>query len=454
MGQISRFFLGLVLIISPLVLGSNRAIFWAMNGLIVACGLLFFVLAEWHNLKRSVSDWTLPAQVLYLYTLPVVWMLVQIVPGMPDWLAHPVWWGVPHALPTISINPAQTTLALLWWLAMGVAFVAMRAGTRRGGIKYFLNLMLGVTTLVALFGMANIYFELDSVGLVNKAYYEGWLTGTFVNRNSAASFFTIGLAIATVKLLEAIQELRKKTSGSGFLTWLFLLLSSRAAIYVGVACVLIIAILLTGSRAGLGSAIIAIVAAVVLASLGQKKLKLKTPLLLFVGLVVLAISSNSILERANGAGSSWARIDLATEAVHAIIERPITGHGAGAYQSVEPLYRGSGLIDEAIWNKAHNSYLEAMVDLGLPFTILWLALFARLAFGMFRSLLIDKKIRPATVVFLSIIFAEGLHGLVDFSFQIQAIAIYAATLLGLAVGETMTAENESPRRIITTFKTD
>ena len=49
---------------------------------------------------------------------------------------------------------------------------------------------------------------------------------------------------------------------------------------------------------------------------------------------------------------------------------------------------------------------------------------------------------PATIVLFSVLCAESLHALVDFSLQTQAIALYVSCLLGLAAGEVMTVQRD------------
>jgi hypothetical protein len=44
---------------------------------------------------------------------------------------------------------------------------------------------------------------------------------------------------------------------------------------------------------------------------------------------------------------------------------------------------------------------------------------------------------------LAIIVAVSLHALVDFSLEIQAIALYVASLFGLAIGEAMSLNSRS-----------
>lgn len=441
MGRLSRIFLGIVLVISPLLLGSNRAVFWALNGVLASIAVLFFVLAEWKSIKRSSSDWLLPSRLLALLLLPVVWMLFQLLPNMPVFLAHPTWQFVTNGADSVSLSPQKTALALLWWLTMAITFVAVRAGTRRGGSRFFLQLMLSVIFSVALFGLANGYFGWHSVGIIPKYTYEDWLTGTFVNRNTAASFFVIGIAIATVLTSEIYQELNKKFFGASFVAQVFIVLSSRISLPIFGGIVIFIAALLTGSRAGLASLVLAETLVFILIWKDGKNPKQRWPILLIVGLAMASIAANALLERREGASSSWARVELAKEALSAISARPILGHGAGTYQDVEPLYHVVGNSSQYIWSHAHNSYLEAATDLGLPMTGLWLGLMAALLFQLWRLQRKSSKLMMSTVVLLAVTVSEGLHALVDFSLQTQAIAIYIACLLGLAVGEAITHQS-------------
>jgi O-antigen ligase len=443
MGRLSRFILATLLVVSPLLLGSNRAVLWALNGILASFAMLFFVLAEWKTSNRSAGDWDLPTRLLILILLPAFWMLFQLVPNVPNFLAHPVWYAVPDAAPMITLSPDKTKLALVWWLAMSVSFVAVRAGTRRGGSRFFLNLMLVVVLVVALFGLANSYFGWQSVGIAQKTEYIGWLTGTFVNRNTAASFFNIGIVIAVVLAMEMNLEQSKKFFGASMLTRIFLIFSSRISVPIVAGAIIFIAALLTGSRAGLASIIISL--ACVLALMWGKKRKIawQWPIFLIVGLVATSVAANALYDRSDSAGSSFARLTLAEEALAAIANRPILGHGAGSYQSVEPLFHADGASSNLIWNHAHNTYLEAAADLGVPITLIWLGLMAALLIQLRQIQRQSSKFMLATIALFSITVSEGLHALVDFSLQTQAIAIYVACLLGLSIGEAMTQQHSS-----------
>jgi O-antigen ligase len=425
-----------MLVWAPLLLGSNRAIFWSLNGFAGAIALLCFLASEWKTRRSSVSNWNIPLQVLLLIALPVIWMLVQIMPGLPASLLHPVWADVPRASGRMTINPHQTEIAIMWWLTLSVVFIAVRAGTNRGKVEVFMNLMLLMVLVVAAFGLANEYFDWETIGIERKTAYIGWLTGTFVNRNSAASFFAIGMVIATTLALRAHATIDERFSESSRLAGTFQILNSRMSVYAGLAIVIFTALLLTGSRAGIASALLGTFLVICLAPKLRQRNSLFIPAI--AGLSLIAISMNALLERAHTAPeSSLVRINLYREAINAILDRPFIGHGGGTYQSVEPLYHLPETSSEFIWNHAHSSYLEAAVGLGLPVTLMWLALAGALVFKVYRANKLAQRLLPATVATIAIFVAEGLHALVDFSLQVQAVALYLACLLGLSIGEVM-----------------
>jgi O-antigen ligase len=137
------------------------------------------------------------------------------------------------------------------------------------------------------------------------------------------------------------------------------------------------------------------------------------------------------------------RVDLYREAIKAVTDRPLLGHGAGTYSSIEPLYHGAGTPSDLAWSNAHSTILEAFACLGIPAT-----LFA-LIIGVYALGSLAKAWRSAspdaicTVSCLASAIAIAVHALVDFSLEIQAIALYSACLLGLATGEIMRLQRKT-----------
>ena len=378
----------------------------------------------------------MPWDLVSLFAIPALWMIIQLVPGVPIFLAHPVWLSVPDASARITINPHQTELALLWWFSLSVTFIAIRAGTNPKRVRWFLHLMMWTVLLVAVFGLANVLYGWNSLGLIQKTAYLGWVTGTFVNRNSAASFFVIGLGITSSLGIEAYRTATIHFDRASPIARIMYFLNSSVSIYFIVGAIILIANFQTGSRAGIASSLIVLIA---IALITMRETSINRYNVLRAGIVLLVflvVASNALYERSGDAvDSSWARVGLAREALTAIQARPFLGHGAGAFQSVEPLYHSPETSSQFIWNHVHNSYLEAAVDMGIPITTAWLALAAHLVFRLLRTLLKSNNFKPATIALFAVLSAESFHALVDFSMQTQAIALYVCCLVGLAVGE-------------------
>ncbi|GIW56085.1 MAG: hypothetical protein KatS3mg082_2489 [Nitrospiraceae bacterium] len=124
------------------------------------------------------------------------------------------------------------------------------------------------------------------------------------------------------------------------------------------------------------------------------------------------------------------RIAAYTLALEMAGERPWLGHGYGSFEQAFLMHRDERF--PLVFDKAHNTYLEHLVELGLPATIvLWLGplvLWGHLVAGVFRRR--RNQIFPLVGAAASLLV--GLHALVDFSLQIPAVAVTFAVIFGAA----------------------
>ena len=89
---------------------------------------------------------------------------------------------------------------------------------------------------------------------------------------------------------------------------------------------------------------------------------------------------------------------------------------------------------------AHNSYLEALQGLGLIFGTLLIAAVMMLAVKCLKGATTRHAHLTPLRVAAGVCLLIGLHSLVDFSLQIQAVALTFAAILGAGV-----AQSESSR---------
>ncbi len=113
------------------------------------------------------------------------------------------------------------------------------------------------------------------------------------------------------------------------------------------------------------------------------------------------------------------------------------GTGYGTYPDVIEAWRANDPDIFTVWEKAHSTWLENALELGLPaaaalhLSVLWLALIAFSGVGERRR----NRAFPALGVAATLLV--GLHALVDFSLQIPAVAVLYAFIMGLAVAQSL-----------------
>jgi hypothetical protein len=93
-----------------------------------------------------------------------------------------------------------------------------------------------------------------------------------------------------------------------------------------------------------------------------------------------------------------------------------------------------------MWQMAHDTYLEVFQGLGLLFGSMLVASVVLLALRCIKGATTRQQNEVIPCVAASVAFLLGVHALVDFSLQIQAVAITFMALLGAGV-----AQSESSR---------
>ena len=120
---------------------------------------------------------------------------------------------------------------------------------------------------------------------------------------------------------------------------------------------------------------------------------------------------------------------------NAITTSPWKGTGFGTFEDVFPAYRNNEDSPLTHWGKAHNTYLENSLELGLPMAFILNLSIALIGFQCIRGVVVRKrdKLIPALGVGATVLV--GVHSLVDFSLQIPAVAILYACIMGVATSQ-------------------
>jgi len=151
-------------------------------------------------------------------------------------------------------------------------------------------------------------------------------------------------------------------------------------------------------------------------------------------ILAFALTSEVLLKRLDqlsvGTEERWAAYTLAADGIE---DNPLLGFGYGTFSDSFRLYRNESL--SAHFDRAHNTYLENLFELGWPAA---LALFA----SVFQLILICVQgvrkrrrdwVYPATALAAAVLVA--LHSLFDFSLQLPAVAMTFACILGVGCAQ-------------------
>ncbi|MDR3438199.1 O-antigen ligase family protein [Telmatospirillum sp.] len=422
------------------------------------------VLSAWNtDTKASIY---LIASAALLFAVATVWL--QTIPIADLSNLNDAWSQVRQqigiAQASISVVPDETAAGIVAWCPL-LAFVV--AGHLYPDQTAALRLMRGlcyVNVLAAIFGIIQFFIVPDSLGISDKVYYIDSLSSVFVNRNSAGTFFGCGLllgvgfawhywrAIPTGDLMHALLSSHVQIRREHM----------RLILFLAIVVIDLVALSLTRSRGAIVSTIAAAVLLSFLLWSQSSALRLNTrfPWLRYFGwgryllpLVTVGLIATLFTERAayrlQTQGADEGRLCTYQSTWRAIVDNWPSGSGFNTFTQVFPAYRDSTCVGiNGFWNAAHNSYLEGLLGLGLPFAILLAVGYAVLLAALVVGYRLRHRYRFAPAIGLSVLLLVSIHAFVDFSMQIPAIGIFiAATMAGsLTVGLSRSHGRSTPSR--------
>lgn len=439
----------LLLALLPLPFGSNRP--WASDLFAVLSGLLL-VSMLWNKRNAKPVAGYPPRKRIALaiigFSIVIFWTFIQVASWPPESWHHPIWKEAQpllgHLKGSIAVDTGVFAESLLRLLGYGACFLLAFIGGRDNHNASRLVLTIaGAGVAYAFYGLLAQSMGSDTILWYQKWAYQGFLTSTFVNKNTYAAYAGFGLICCLALLGERFKNRTKTDSHLAQRSKMAALIDSLtlkdyAALF---ALLLILAALaLTGSRAGIASSLIG-VTGFFAAMLWHKKAHSPRWLWLslsglFLFVIFIALGGETLLARLDqnqlgeDMGARWSAYQLEGRAIS---DNPWLGFGLGSFEPAFRLYRDSSL---PLWfQHAHNDYLEMIMDLGIPVaTILFLTLVL-----LISCCLSGLKKRKRDAHYAAIAVGASLlvitHAFWDFSLQIPAFAATYAALLGLGVAQ-------------------
>jgi O-antigen ligase len=299
--------------------------------------------------------------------------------------------------PRNSLNIGATVISALRLALYAkvplLAYCTCRGREKAWTVMKAIVLVAGVATDYAIFAK---FFRIEYVPWEKKHHYIGWATGPFPNRNTFATFLAIGLAANfALWAREHRREVPSEIEGRERLRVKLEFLSKRGILIALPGLVMFEAGLMTGSRAGLAAIALAVgmTAVLIVARWSSKRaLPIGTTM---GGFAVIAIILMALAGQGRGVsveGYVEQRLEIFQNANRIAAERPMRGIGLGAFPEAMHALKSTELTND--WRRAHNSYLEAVAELGWPVVILMCIAVTLLFVAAFRGVWTRRRLTP------------------------------------------------------------
>jgi O-antigen ligase len=437
------YLLGFILVFAPLIRGGNRPLPLLV---LEMAGVVGLAMLAW---SRSGARARLPATLWWGLALLVAVPALQLVPLPASWwaalpghqayvraldLAGPAASGEWRAL---TVHAGATEYA---WLALipAIAVFFMVQGLDRVQVRRLAAIFLAVAACEAVLGIVQVGAPRGSLVTLGNPYGGGSASGTYVNRNHFAALMAMALplvlavwALQMVPIVDQHGEVMREHPRFADAK-----LAVRILFSILVA-VLLLALLMTRSRAGIGSGlfVFALASLGFVGNAGSREARIALGVVAAGALLLAAyVGLTPVLERFAPDELSMhyeGRVQLALATVRAALDFLPFGSGLGTFADVFRRYqvdRLTGFIDHA-----HNDYAEAFLELGVA-GLAALALLGAAYLARWRELARGRLSRRLGMLQ----YAAGLgmlamivHGAFDFNFHIPANAVYFAFLAGI-----------------------
>lgn len=448
----------------PFLFGSNDLATWGLNAALFGSILVLF------EAGVVARGGTRPVAARHVAWAAVIfvglagWIVFQVSSWAPSGWDSAFWEPtrevlarVPDAGPVtgrISATPDEGVLGLVRLLTCAAAFY-LALQLCRDTLRAHLFIVAFAVAAVgyAVYGILQVRFFPDTMLWVEKTHYRDAVTSTFVNRNSYATYAGMGL-VAIVGLLLGVAQRASRGRHQPIALRVAAFVEAmirRGLVLVLAMMVVTVALLGTGSRAGIVASLLGVITLLVATvALGRQRI-VSIAILSVAGAVIAALVlsfGGLFADRLADSGDVGVRLSVARRAFEAARDAPWTGFGYGSFDRVFAVYRDpNDLMDSILfhWDKAHNSYVELLFDLGLPATLAVALLLGGLLVQMIRNALGRETLPMVSLITLAASALVLAHATLDFSLQIQAVTLTFAALLGAGLAQSWSRRLDTSR---------
>ena len=450
--RVSSWLLFIVVALAPLPFGSNEPTTIAFWCIVLGACLVFAPVRYLGASQLALVG--LAGIVVAAYALVLHEQLAEhpwLAAATPD----PIWQEAQAALgvplqPTVSIARNQP------WFELGRPLVCMLAlacgflvGADRGRARQILKVIAWSGVAYAMYGILGHLFDPTHILWREKQAYLAYVTGTFINRNTAAAYFGSCAVVWSLVLWERVRLEMPR----GPIQWRAIptrLLSGTPTKIVAAFAMLFLclaAMFMTGSRGAVVLSLFALIVA--FTAFFRRDLPRRGGIVTALAggggaaLILLQLMGGGVNARFDmQAVADGGRLETYKATLRMIADHPWFGTGQGTFAYAFPAYRSPNVTMWGIWDIAHNTLLEIAADMGVPIAALvvvaWMIVFAVLI----RGALTRRRDLVVPVAALAIAILAVLHSLIDFTLQIPGYSIVAMALIGTGLAQSLAGSRE------------
>ncbi len=404
--------------LAPIPAGGNHPLAWLFWSTVI--GFFAAVLAATSTTPRQILTKN-PRQILKLGAVFCAFAVFQSLPfpGLSG--------GLSLDLPKtsvvtkyLSIAPGASILASLRIVGYLLFFVLVLFAAQDIRHARMIGQVLFLTVAGhAVFALISLQFT-GGINLTGSASeFPRAATGTFVNKNSFATFLGMGLMLGLSRVLSNFARANPMYRVDQIVT------------LIGLAVVLI-ALFMTQSRMGIGVSLVASLV-VIVNSPSQKaaKLALSTAGVSAAFLFVSAVVQTGFLDLGV---SAQTRLDLYSQMLGMIADRPLVGFGLDSFSLAFEPFHSAPVTAEFVWDKGHSTYLTLWVETGVLIGSIPPLMGLIAMRGLWQRSRARERGRSLGLAGLAALILVALHSIGDFSLEIQAnlFLLIAIVALGLA----------------------
>lgn len=442
-GSFAALILLVVIVSAPFPFGSTNDLsisFWCL------CLGVALVLAPVQDL-RGPHFWIIGgvAAIAAAYVL----VLHEQLSGRPFFAPyHPIWKQASDLLgvsivPSASIEKNRPFFALGASLANTLSILlGMVIGANRSWARRIVWAIAISGSIYALYGVLSFLIDPTMILWRDKSAYLSSVTGTFINRNTAAAYFG---SCAVIWIILVSMDVRRHMPGRRF-RWsnlsrdLAKIPQGPMALKFSALLICVMAMFMTGSRAGVAVSLLSMI--LVFVVFLRKDLPPRTGI--WIALAAGIVTAIVLLELLGGRvasrfdsqgltdGSRWAGWK---SSLLIIADNPWFGTGIGTFQSAFPPFRSPDISIRGTWNAAHSTPLELALESGIPMALLLAAGWAIALVVLARGVLDRKRDAFIPLAAIGVALLALLHSCLDFTLQIPGYTIPCFALVGAGLAQ-------------------